>query len=154
MKNSFRFFILTGMALFLNAGFSSAVVYKQVDANGNITYSDKPPIESSSKSKVSEVRTTPSADPQALDRLRKGQADLQKQKAERAENEKKAQEAKKEEGKRAQFCRDAKMALNQYKSRAQLYRAGESGERVYLSQQDKDSEITRLESEMKAAKCE
>jgi len=137
-------FAVTAASLLLTAIPASAALYKWVDANGRVTYSDQPPP-GNVKSEVVNAPTSP-ANPDAVKEMATQGADLKKRQAQRAEEQKKAEQARIDEANRQQFCVDARSQIRMYQSDLLLQRVNERGEPVYMDDSMKRKERERLEA--------
>jgi len=147
-----RLSMIIGLALCL-AFPAAAQMYKWVDSNGKIHYSDKPPPSNvkteklrtpsqpatapaasaaSDGAKKDTAKTGPKSVAEQEQAFRKRQADEAKTEQEQAQKEAEARE-------RAENCRRAKAALANLELGGRQTRIDEKGERVFLS----DAEITR-----------
>jgi hypothetical protein len=147
-------FLVTAGVL-LCSGASVAALYKSVDENGNVTYSDKPPMTPKSETTTKMRNVPPPGDPDAAKKLVKEETAFQERVNEREAAETKAQEDRQQQAEKDRFCRDARMNINQYRdSGHRIYRAGEKpGERVLMDSAAREQEAKRLEEEMKKADC-
>ena len=84
------------------AGPASAVLYKWVDANGRVSYSDQPPP-ASVKAEVVGGAPPPSA-PDAVRAMANQEADLKKRQTQRADDQKKAEKARADAVTQQQAC--------------------------------------------------
>jgi hypothetical protein len=119
-------------------------LYKWVDPNGRVTYSDTPPV---GEVRTKETLTIPAAAPSpAVRQLGAQEAQFKK----RQEEAQKAQAAatKKEELERmkADNCTRARGELRALRDNAPLSRLSENGERVPLDAGAREAETTRLEN--------
>ena len=96
--------ICAGLAL--GATPAGAVLYKWIDANGRVIYSDQPPP---GNVKVEVVRAPPpAANPNAVRDLANKEAELKKQQTQRADDQKKAAKTRAEQLQLQQDCTDAR----------------------------------------------
>ena len=143
---------------------ASAQMYKWVDANGKVQYSDKPPpsnvkvetlreparpapqpaSETKGGTNKDAAKTGPMTAAEQEQAFRKRQADAAK-----TENEQKQKEARARD--RAENCKRAKAALANLELGGRQTRIDEKGERVYLDDQQIAQEIARAQQAAAAA---
>lgn len=136
-------FSVAAAALLFAAAPAGAALYKWVDANGRVTYSDQPPPVNV-KSEVVNAPTS-AANPDAIKDLANQDAELKKRQAQRAEEQKKAEQTRIDEANRQQFCIDARSQIRMYQADLLLQRINEQGEIVYMDDSMKRKEKERLE---------
>ncbi len=153
--------LLAGCVL---AAFSSnAEVYRWVDKDGKVQYSDKPPPEEAAKAGVKTVDTKPpattGAKPPAAVKESWQEKELEFKKRRLAAEQKQAQEAEKAqaneqaaEEKKAR-CTKAKWRLKDLQDPSPVFSRDEKGERVYLQDKDREAEIARTKEDI-AKLCE
>ncbi len=122
---------------------ATAALYKWVDANGRVTYSDQPPPGNVKAETVSAPATA--ANPEAVREMANQEAELKKRQVQRADEQKKAAQARVDETNRRQFCVDARSQIRLYESDLLLQRVNEKGEPVYMDDTLKRKERERLE---------
>ena len=122
---------------------ASAQLYKWVDSNGKVHYTDRPPsgsVKSQQMREAAQPTATPTAkqakdeagkgEPRTLDEreqaFRKRQAEAAKAEEEQAKKDAKAKE-------KAEYCKRAKEALASLEIGGRQARVNEKGERYYLS---------------------
>ena len=144
MKSPIQLFI--AIAILLATATVAAQVYKWVDKDGKVQYTDTPPPPGATKAEPKKVdapsggaATPPSAGKSLQDRTK----DFDKRRADAAEKEKKDAEAQKKAAAEAASCRDAKVALLDLESGRPLNRSNEKGERVYITEEERQSEVER-----------
>jgi len=132
-------------ALAAAAAPAGAVLYKWVDANGRVTYSDQPPP---GNVKVEQINAPPPpADPNAVKDLANKELELQKKKMLRAEDDTKANKARVDSNMRRQECQRARgqaLALAQ-DSQIVFYTTNAKGERTAMDDAAKFMERQRLD---------
>lgn len=132
MRRLHRILLTTAIALISGSAFAGEI-YKWTDADGNVHYGDRPtttaPVERVAISSRSTDTAAVTARRQAHDELQVSRAE---KKAERAEADKAAADAKAEEENRAQQCEMYRARMQSFLQAPRLYREDESGERVYL----------------------
>ncbi len=135
--------VAVAVAFLLAAVPATAALYKWVDANGRVTYSDQPPP---ANVKVETVSAPAAAvNPDAIREMASQEADLKKRQAQRVDEQKKAAQARIDEANKRQFCVDARSQIRMYDSDLLLRRINEQGEPVYMDDSMKRKEKERLE---------
>lgn len=127
---------------------ATAQVYKWVDANGVTHYGEKPPA----TGKSSEVRLRDStggsggaAAPAAgAPSYKERELEFRKRQAQRERDETKLAE---ERGKRDRECKQANLDLADLRATRKIYDLNERGERVWLSDSQRDAEIAKREAD-------
>jgi Skp family chaperone for outer membrane proteins len=131
-----------GMAL--TAAPASAVMYKWVDANGRITYSDQPPT---GNMKIEVVNgAPPAANTDAVREMANQEAELKKRLAQRADEQKNAAKSRADTVAKQQACTEARSQVRVYDSDLLIARVNEKGEQVFLDESMKRQERERLEA--------
>jgi len=143
MRYSPRLLLL--MPLFLLPGSAAAqTMYKWVDENGRVTYSDQPPV---GNVKSKEVINIPGAAPTgALRQMTDQDSQFKKRQDDAAKAQ--AAAAKKEDldKQRAENCTRARGELRALRDNVPFTRVTESGERVLLDGGARETESKRLET--------
>src|ERR1051326_7374226 len=145
-----RRILLFAVAMALSAGVA-AQAYKWVDEKGKVRYGDQPPPG---------VKATPLKGPPPPPRppappSRGGEKPLtpeqafQKRQQERADAEKKAAKANTDDETKRANCQQAQAALRTLQSGQRISTTNEAGERVYLSDDDRDRETVRVQQTVK-----
>ena len=124
--------------LALAASPAGAVLYKWVDANGRVTYSDQPPPGNVKAEVVG--APAPAANPSAVRDLANQEADFKKQQTQRADDQKKAVKTRAEQMQLQQDCIDARARLKLYQSDEPIGRIDENGQQVLID------DVARLET--------
>jgi hypothetical protein len=136
--------ICAAAACLLSAAPALAAMYKWTDANGRVVYSDQPPP-GNVKAEII-TGASPPANPNAVKDFAAKEAEVKKRQLERTEAAEKAAQASAETDRRQAECAQARgrlRALNE--SQANLYKLNEKGERVYLDDAMRRSEIAEQE---------
>lgn len=131
----------------ISGGVTAQTVYKTVDGEGNVAFTDRPPLQQTGDDKPLDVLEL---EVQRSDReLIAANRAAEKENARvngivediRANHEAEdaAKQARKDE-QRAENCKLAKERLTKYSQARRLYRKDEAGERIYLSEQEIDTE--------------
>jgi hypothetical protein len=141
---------LAAMAFPLHA---SAALYKWVDANGRVVYSDQPPV-GNFKAEVVGAAPPPS-NPEAAKDLATKEAEFKKRQADKAEDARKVDKARAESQKLNAQCAQVRTHLANLKRSdyAVMYRINEKGERVAMDEAAKKGEVERLEQLIKERNC-
>jgi len=143
----FRFVLF---ALLLLAPPAQAQLYKWVDANGRVQYSDRKPPDARQqtqevRSTVSSIGSQPigagtSSGPKSAAELDK---DFQKRRQEQADAQQKQQQAATQTKQKAENCQAARENLAALKSGQRIARFTATGEKIYLDDSGRAAEITR-----------
>lgn len=145
-------FIILACALAI-APFASAQLYKYVDKDGKTVYSDQPPANVDSK-QLNVRSGTSSATPSAPDAPKSyvdRDKDLQKGRDEARDKAKKADEAVKQAQAKDDACTQAKGAYQGYADGGRMHKYNDKGERVYLGDEELETERARSKREMDEA---
>ena len=136
--------LAVALAIALAPAIEAATVYKWVDANGRVVYSDQPPP-TNIKSEVVKPAPPP-ANPGAAQELSDlEQADRQREKK-RKDEAKVADKARADYERRREACVNALAQQKMLQERKDiLYRFNEQGEKVLLSDDVKREEFERLQ---------
>ncbi len=126
---------------------AGAVLYKWVDANGRVTYSDQPPPGNVKAEIVGAA--PPPADSSAVRDLANQEADLRKAQTQRAEEQKKTSKAKADQLQLQQDCADARVRLRLYESDQPIANINEKGEQVFVDDATRQRTRERLEYQIR-----
>ncbi|MDH3435227.1 MAG: DUF4124 domain-containing protein [Gammaproteobacteria bacterium] len=133
-----RFTLILGIAALTMSGATVAgEIYKWTDENGNIQYMDRP-SGVASEQRVNTIvsrRTDASRVQASVAARREHMTTLEERKAKRAEETQAAAEAQAEQERRQKRCADSRSRLEAFLRSQRLYREDESGERVYLDEE-------------------
>jgi len=132
------------LGLMLAAGPAAAVLYKWVDANGRISYSDQPPPGNVKSEIVGGA--PPASNPEAVRDMANQEQDLKKRDKQRAEDLKKVDKARAEDVTRQQACTDVKGRLAIYNTDVLVTMVNEKGEQVFLDDAAKNKEREKIEA--------
>ncbi|HSO05902.1 MAG TPA: DUF4124 domain-containing protein [Pelomicrobium sp.] len=129
---------------------AGAELYKWVDSQGKVHYSDRPPPNAAQKSTtmkgaVSAPAPAATASPAPQKTIKEQELEYRQRKAEEAEAAAKAQ---KEADMRAQNCRNARGNLNTYTEGGRVVRFNAQGEREYVGDEERVREIERWQREV------
>jgi len=131
--------------------FATAALYKWVDANGRVVYSDQPPV--GVKSELVGAAAPPS-NPDAMKELANKDAELKKRQSDRLEEANKSAKARTDAQKLASFCMQARtQASGMRRADVAMYRLNEKGERVPMDEAARKAEADRLDAMVKEHKC-
>lgn len=131
---------------------ATAALYKWVDANGRVVYSDQPPNTDAKTDLIGAA--PPPANPNAMKELANKDAEMKKRQADRGEDAKKAEKARGESQKLAAFCTQARAqvaGLN--RDDMAMFRVNEKGERVLMDAAARKGEAEKVEQMMRERKC-
>jgi len=132
-------------------------VYKCVDENGRVIFSQSPCGAASETIELREL-LSPSATPestqetarQRLDKLMKEQEERRAQRSEEEHRKRAEREARKQEAAaRRERCEVARQNLRTLLMQRAVYRFDERGERVYLDDAERSAEIRRTADEIR-----
>jgi hypothetical protein len=132
------------VACLLSAAPALAAMYKWTDANGRVVYSDQPPP-GNVKAEII-TGAAPPANPNAVKDFAAKEAEIKKRQLERTDAAQKAEQSRVETDQRQAACVQARgrlRALNE--PQANLYKLNEKGERVYMDDAMRRSEIAEQE---------
>lgn len=142
------------IALLTFAALANAQIYKWVDANGKVQFSDQPPP----KVNAQTIKVTPSAGmgqqaaPVAQESLKDKEAALKKRQEEQRDAEAKAEEKDRQARELATYCSEMKGQLQGMQRANRVQRYDENGKATTLSRSDRDAERAKLEAEI-AKRC-
>ncbi len=153
MKSPIQLFI--AIAILLATATVAAQVYKWVDKDGQVQYSDAPPPPGASKAEAKKVEaSTPAAAaagmpaPSLQDRA-KG---YDKRRADAAESAKKAEVARKNDETTDENCKSARAGLRDLESGRPIRRTNEKGEINVMTEEEREAELTKVRAAA-AASC-
>jgi len=143
------FRLVLGALLLLAVAAAQAQVYRWVDSNGRVQYSDRKPTEAKS---AQEVRNTVSAigSQSGTGSAAEREQDFQKRRQEQTESQQKQQQAATEQRQKAENCQRARENLAALQSGQRIARFTPSGERVYLEDNDRAAEVARTQQLVQA----
>ena len=140
------FRLALGVVLLVAASAAQAQVYRWVDSSGRVQYSDRKPTNAKD---AQQVRNTVSSVGTQSSSASGGKSaaeldkDFQKRRAEQAEAQQKQQQAAADQKLQSQNCQTARENLAALKSGQRIARFTQSGERVYLEDNDRAAEVAR-----------
>ena len=130
---------------------AAAALYKWVDANGRVVYSDQPPL--NAKSELVGAAAPP-ANPDAVKEMANKEAELKKRQADRAEAATKNDKSRSEAQKLAAMCSQARnQAAGLRRLDVAMYRLNDKGDRVMMDDATRKAEAQRLDALIKEHKC-
>ena len=131
---------------------ASAAMYKWVDANGRVVYSDQPPLGNVKSELVGAA--APSANPDALKELANKDFELKKRQTDRQEDAKKSEKSRADAQKLASLCLQARsQAAGLRRAEVAMFRLNEKGERVVMDGPMRKIEADRLDQLAKERNC-
>ena len=120
-------------------------IYKWTDENGQVHFSSKPPDNDNSATEINlpknKLNTIPVT---SEERKRKQQNLIRALTEERQLKEEARAEKKQDEAKRKRQCLVAKDRLKSYERANLIYNLNEKGERVYMSDKDRDRSVAEF----------
>jgi len=120
-------------------------IYKWTDANGQTHFGSKPPDNEQSATEINmQQRQTNSIPVTSDERKRKQQNLLRAMTEERQLKEETKAEEKKKEAQRQRECLVAKDRLKSYERANLIYNLDEKGERVFMSDKDRDRSVAEF----------
>jgi len=124
-------------------------LYKWLDANGRVVYSDQPPP---GNVKVDLIAgPPPRANPNAVKELAAKEAESKKQQLDAEANAKKTGQQRADAEQRAVTCRDVRAELTRLSAdQVLLYSVNEKGETVFMNDADRRRRRESLEAHLKA----
>jgi hypothetical protein len=148
--------------MLLAAGGASAQMYKWVDKDGKVRYSDTPPVGTKTttvKSPQSSGEAPAAAPADAKDKdAKKGpmtpaekEQDYRKRQAEASKEADKAEAERRAKADLNEACQRSREYLNTLQSGQRITRSNPSGERYYLDENQVAQEITKAQQSMQAA---
>ncbi|MCY7389347.1 MAG: DUF4124 domain-containing protein [Burkholderiales bacterium] len=144
MKSPVQLFI--AVAILLATATVAAQVYKWVDKDGKVQYTDTPPPASATKTEAKKVDTSPAAASTAgtpAKSLQDRAKDFDKRKADDAEKAKKSEADQQAAAANAANCRDARAALKDLETGRPLTRNTDSGNREILDEESRQTETAK-----------
>ena len=144
MKSPVQLFI--ALAILLATATVAAQVYKWVDKDGKVQYTDTPPPASATKSEARKIETAPpvaaKADAPAKSLLDRAK-DFDKRKADDAEKTKKMEAEQQNAAISAANCREANIAVKSLETGRPIARTTESGAREILDDEARQAELAK-----------
>ena len=135
--------ILWCAAVLTLATSASAEIYKWVDKDGKVQYSDTPPP--AAQTKQLNINTGPAAPQQTyVEKAKESQKRVADQKDASAKEEDTAKQAAQKEAE----CKQATAAMQGLDMQVPIWRTDASGERYYLSDEQREAEKSRTQKAM------
>ena len=150
--------LLSLSLLFVFAGHVSAEVYKWVDKNGKVQYSDQPPLSGEAKKLKKKTNDTGNVAPVTGGAAKPGAsaADLElefrKRKMQKEDAEKKQEAEKDTEEKNKGYCNNLRGELQAHKDGIRIVQYNERGERLALGDNERAQSQARLKQRI-AKEC-
>jgi|SRR5688572_12186983 len=139
------------LAIAVASPHAEAALYKWVDANGRVVYSDQPPL--NAKSELVGA-AAPAANPDAVKELANKEAELKKRQADRADTATKSEKSRADAQKLAAMCSQARVqAAGLRRTDVPMYRLNDKGDRMMMDDATRKAEAQRLDALMKEHKC-
>lgn len=153
MKSQIKLFI--AIAILLATATVAAQVYKWVDKDGKVQYTDTPPPPEATKTEARKVETGTSAGPAsspAASSTQDRSKAFDKRRSDAAANAKKADEARKKAEDADENCKLARGALRDLESGRPIRRTNEQGEIAIMSDEERAAELAKVRAAA-AASC-
>lgn len=126
---------------------AEAVLYKWVDANGRVSYSDQPPP-SNVKAEIVSGAAVISA-PDAVRDMASQEMELKKRQTQRADEQKKTEKLRADAALQQQACIELRGKLKVFESNQPIVRINEVGEQVFMDDSMRVRERERLEGTLR-----
>jgi len=134
-----------------------AQLYKWVDSNGRVQYSDRPPAGGKKAEQISNANASSVGSQAPVAGAKEGartptdlEQDFRKRRAEQAEADKKQQQAAAEQRQKSETCDAARRNLAALQSGQRIARFNEKGERSYLEDAARAGEIERAQQQIQS----
>ena len=153
MKSPMQLFI--AIAILLATATVAAQVYKWVDKDGRVQYSDMPPPPGATKAEAKKVETSnavASTSPTPAKTLQDRTKDYDKRQKDVIESAKKAEETRKKDEIDTENCKAARAALRDLESGRPIRRSDEQGEVNRMTDEDREAELVKVRAAA-AASC-
>jgi hypothetical protein len=143
---------LVALAGLLGAPAASATLYKWVDANGRVVYSDQPPMGNFRADVVG--AGAPSANPDAVKEMATKDAEFKKRQSDRVDDAKKSDKGRGDAQKLAAVCSQVRsQSAGLRNAYIAMFKLDEKGERVLLDEAQRRAEADRLDQLARERKC-
>jgi len=149
MRTAMTLLAVLGLATAFAAGASE--IYKWIDADGNVHYGDRPVGPNANTAErllIVSKPTDPSQVQAMVDARRERQSASLEAREQRAEEEKTRSQKRAEAADQAKQCESARATLQKYTQSRRLYRLDDSGERVYLDEQQMEEARQRMQAQV------
>lgn len=146
MKSPVQFF--AAIAIFLATATVAAQVFKWIDKDGKVNFSDTPPPAEAVKGEAKKLTVLPAANTPAPApakvKIAVDQAkEAEKKKTELADKAKKDEAAEQSAKQNEERCKDAKRYLSTLDSGTPIRQSNDAGERVFMNDEQRASETAR-----------
>ena len=146
MKSPVQFF--AAIAIFLATATVAAQVFKWIDKDGKVNFSDTPPPAEAVKGEAKKLTVLPAANTPAPAlakvKIAVDQAkEAEKKKTELADKGKKDETAEQNAKQNEERCKDAKRYLSTLDSGTPIRQSNDAGERVFMNDEQRASETAR-----------
>jgi hypothetical protein len=132
---------------------AAATLYKWVDANGRVVYSDQPPTAPGVKAETLNA-VAPPANPNAMKELAQKDAELRKRQADRVETAAKSDKDRVARDRRTEDCARLADGIKQLSwGQVVIYGTNQKGEQVPLDDAAREKQKQRMEQQMKEMAC-
>lgn len=145
MKSPIQFFI--AVAILLATATVAAQVYKWVDKDGQVQFTDTPPPPGASKAEAKKIdagTSVPAASTTPVKTLSDRAKDFDKRQKAAAENAKKADELRKREEIAEANCKAVRTTLRELESGRAMRRINDTGELVVMSDEVREAELAKM----------
>ncbi len=145
MRSPVKF--IAALAILLATATVTAQVFKWIDKDGKVNFSDTPPPAQTVKGEVKKMTVTASAPSGGVSAPAKAVVEGAKSapptKTDAAETAKKAEDTDKVAKQNAAQCKEATRYLGSLETGAPIVRNNDAGERTYMSDDERSAEIAR-----------
>ena len=146
MKSPVQFF--AAIAIFLATATVAAQVFKWIDKDGKVNFSDTPPPAEAVKGEAKKLTVLPAANtpapaPAKVKIVVDQAKEAEKKKTELADKGKKDEAAEQNAKQNEERCKDAKRYLSTLDSGTPIRQSNDAGERVFMNDEQRASETAR-----------
>jgi hypothetical protein len=143
--------LFAALAILLATATVTAQVFKWIDKDGKVNFSDTPPPSEAAKGEAKKIAVpaaspTTGAPPAKSATAAERAKESEKRKTDAVEKAKKEQETEKIAKQNEERCREAKRMLSSLDSGAPLIRNNDAGERTIMSDDERSAETARAKS--------
>jgi len=143
---------LVALAGVIGAPPAWATLYKWIDVNGRVVYSDQPPIGNIRAEVVGGA--APSANPDAVKELANKDAEFKKRQTDRVDDSRKSEKGRGDTQKLAALCSQVRsQSAGLRNNYIAMFRLDEKGERVLMDEAQRKAEAERLDQLAREKKC-
>jgi hypothetical protein len=155
MRSPVRLF--AALAILLATATVTAQVFKWIDKDGKVHFSDTPPPADAVKGEAKKITISPPgssgssnapAPKSVAERAKDSAKDGEKRKTEAAEKAKKEEETERVAKQNEERCREAKRYLSSLETGQPLVRNNDAGERTLMSDAERTTEVARAKTAM------